>query len=320
MDMIFTSLFKIIVSINNGEGIFPFPEDNQGISHAAYVQDINTGDLNNDGYPDLVFSNWDAIPAIYVNDGNGTYSLISGAWDFQYVRTARIFDYNNDELNDILFVKRSFGGTSRLFKNTGNLQFAEDSSHAALKPGQFHAGIGDVNEDGWVDLILDDLGTMTLLLNMGGVFVDFTDHLTLSAYDATQLGASPLPEFIDIDGDGDLDIYSQALVLQNQTIPNFVKVRDNGNSYLAEQYILSQNYPNPFNPTTTIEYTLPRSGDVSLIIHNIAGQEVIRLVNKNQNEGNHTVTWNASNVASGVYIYRLQAGEFVQTKKMVLLK
>ena len=83
---------------------------------------------------------------------------------------------------------------------------------------------------------------------------------------------------------------------------------------------LSYNFPNPFNPTTTIEYTLPQSGDVSLIVFNLLGQEVTRLVSQNQEVGNHKVTWNASNFASGIYFYRLQAGDFVKTRKMVLLK
>ena len=89
---------------------------------------------------------------------------------------------------------------------------------------------------------------------------------------------------------------------------------------LPTEYALSNAYPNPFNPTTTIEYSLPQSGDVSLIIYNLTGQEVTRLVSEVQQAGYHQVTWNAANVPSGIYFYRLQAGDFVQTKKIVLLK
>ena len=89
---------------------------------------------------------------------------------------------------------------------------------------------------------------------------------------------------------------------------------------LPSEYNLSQNYPNPFNPTTTINYALPLSSEVLLVIYNLRGEEVARVVDKEQPAGYHKVTWNASNVASGIYFYRLQAGDFVQTYKMLLLK
>ncbi len=92
-----------------------------------------------------------------------------------------------------------------------------------------------------------------------------------------------------------------------------------------ESYVLQQNYPNPFNPTTQIRYELPRSGYVSLTIFNALGQEVRRLVEKQQAAGYYDVTWNGRDqngkpVPSGVYHYRLQVGDFVTTKKMLMAK
>jgi Secretion system C-terminal sorting domain len=86
------------------------------------------------------------------------------------------------------------------------------------------------------------------------------------------------------------------------------------------KYELSQNYPNPFNPTTNIDYTIPTSGFVTLKVFNILGQEVATLTNGYQKSGNYTATFNASNLASGVYLYRLEAGSVSITKKLVLLK
>ena len=89
---------------------------------------------------------------------------------------------------------------------------------------------------------------------------------------------------------------------------------------LQQNFTLYQNHPNPFNPETVIEYELPMRSEVSLIIYNLRGEEVVRLVKSTVPSGNHRVSWDASNVPSGIYFYRLQAGDFVQTRKMVLLK
>lgn len=83
---------------------------------------------------------------------------------------------------------------------------------------------------------------------------------------------------------------------------------------------LQQNYPNPFNPSTTIKYDLPKSSMVRLSVYDMLGREVSVLVDETKNAGVHEVKCEGSNLASGVYFYRLQAGEFVQSKRLVLLK
>ncbi len=85
-------------------------------------------------------------------------------------------------------------------------------------------------------------------------------------------------------------------------------------------YALKQNYPNPFNPTTTINFALPKASDVQLTVYNLLGQKVAELVNNKMVAGYHTVQFNAADLASGVYIYRIKAGSFVSVKKMMLLK
>jgi hypothetical protein len=95
---------------------------------------------------------------------------------------------------------------------------------------------------------------------------------------------------------------------------------NDGDAAAAKDFVLQQNYPNPFNPSTAIRYSLPQSAAVTLKIFNLTGQEVATLVHQQQTAGEHTVSWNAEKLASGVYMYRLQAGEFVQAKKMVLLR
>ncbi len=92
-----------------------------------------------------------------------------------------------------------------------------------------------------------------------------------------------------------------------------------GDKYLSK-YQLFQNYPNPFNPSTKIEFELPKTSEVTLKVFNILGEEVARLVSDDLSAGSYSYEWNASNFASGVYLYRLQAGDYVVTRKMILMK
>ncbi|TFB11225.1 T9SS type A sorting domain-containing protein [Candidatus Marinimicrobia bacterium MT.SAG.2] len=97
-----------------------------------------------------------------------------------------------------------------------------------------------------------------------------------------------------------------------------VGIADEG--VVPEKYELSQNYPNPFNPETVIRYSIPKAEEVSLVVYNLIGEEVAHLIDERKPAGSYTVKWNASNISSGIYFYRLQAGDFVLTRKMVLLK
>lgn len=88
----------------------------------------------------------------------------------------------------------------------------------------------------------------------------------------------------------------------------------------ATSYSLAQNFPNPFNPVTKINYSIPKSSNVSLTIYDILGQKVSSLVQEKQDAGNYTVDFDASLLSSGVYYYKLEAGEYTSIKKMTLVK
>ena len=85
-------------------------------------------------------------------------------------------------------------------------------------------------------------------------------------------------------------------------------------------YALHQNYPNPFNPVTTISYSIPIKSQVELVIYNTLGERIKKLVKEEKEAGRYSVEFDATVLPSGVYFYRLQAGDFAETKKMVLLR
>ncbi len=96
------------------------------------------------------------------------------------------------------------------------------------------------------------------------------------------------------------------------------------NNNIPENHILHQNYPNPFNPTTTIKYQIPELSFVTIKVYDVLGSEVVTLINEEKPVGTYELRWDAESAAgglpSGVYFYRLQAGDFIQTRKMILLK
>jgi hypothetical protein len=97
-------------------------------------------------------------------------------------------------------------------------------------------------------------------------------------------------------------------------------VKKDETEIIPTSFSLSQNYPNPFNPATTIKYDLPQNSNVTLKVYDILGKEVATLVNENEQAGTYTVKFNANNLASGIYFYRINAGSFSQTKKFILMK
>lgn len=91
-------------------------------------------------------------------------------------------------------------------------------------------------------------------------------------------------------------------------------------NYSVSEFQLYQNYPNPFNSTCAIKYSIPKSSQVTLKIFNVLGSEIETLLDDEKPVGTYELNWNAVNLSSGVYFYRIQAGSFVQTRKMILLK
>ncbi len=112
-------------------------------------------------------------------------------------------------------------------------------------------------------------------------------------------------QLFQIDYDG-----TRSLVASTETEVNVTPV----------DFGLSQNYPNPFNPSTNISFSIPKATNVKITIFNAIGKEIAVLVNGNYESGTHNITWNANNIASGMYFYKMEAGNFTSTKKMMLIR
>ncbi len=100
---------------------------------------------------------------------------------------------------------------------------------------------------------------------------------------------------------------------------NYNKITLHEGTDVAE-YSLQQNYPNPFNPTTVINYQIPKDGLVTLKVYDVLGREVATLINEHQQAGRYNINFDASNLPSGVYIYQIRAGDYNQSRKMLLIK
>ena len=141
----------------------------------------------------------------------------------------------------------------------------------------------------------------------------YRDGMAMIVYPDDQQTSNPLTYFVKQTG-GNTVLSSLAKAVGSQKAP--AKISET----LPREFSLHQNYPNPFNPSTIIRYELPMPSFVSLRIFNALGQPTATLVGEEQDAGYHQVKWNASNVPSGIYFYRLQAGDFVRTGKMTLLR
>jgi len=176
----------------------------------------------------------------------------------------------------------------------------------------------------------------TTLANCDGFAKDdfgryyITSWYTLSMYRFDSVFSSPPEVFytnagapVDISYNSRDDILAVPLMNANTVvfipITPPVSVRDE-NSKPPQKFFLKQNYPNPFNPVTTISYNLPVKSYVELVVYNTLGESVVQLVNEEKEAGRYEVKIDATGLPSGIYFYRLSAGSFVETKKMVLMK
>ncbi len=182
----------------------------------------------------------------------------------------------------------------------------------------FYAVSMDRNEDFWVQYFDGSVWQTVAAFTVG---VDFNNN---TFYHATVTISSSQYNFptnarirfmCDASGNVD-DVYIDQIEFRGMGgVSSFADAEP-----IPEVYSLSQNYPNPFNPTTTIEFSLAAASDIRINVYNITGQLVETVADGYYTAGKHAVTWDAAGYASGIYLYRIQAGTFAETKRMVLLR
>jgi len=148
------------------------------------------------------------------------------------------------------------------------------------------------------------------------VVVDLSTNTVIQTFSAGGTSVAVMPDgskfFVTDSYNGTTRVYKEVI--------STGIVDRRGGSEAPEAYALMQSFPNPFNPTTTIRYALPRRSNVTLTVFNTLGQRVVELVDGDNDAGYHEVRFDASELASGVYFYRLTAGDFVQTRKLCLIR
>jgi hypothetical protein len=226
-----------------------------------------------------------------------------------YAREASIAasDVNNDGLTltvaDLVYLIRVVVGDAVPYPKTTPVAIRYDVSADGQMVVDAAVAAAYIVVDGNVSPV-SNAANMT----MESSFRDGQTHILMYS---TEKGQTFEGNFIDL-GSNDV-VYVEMATYDGSPVSSLV------GDLVPDNFGLAQNYPNPFNPATTIEFSLPVRSDYSLKIYNVTGQLVKEFVGT-ENAGNHQVIWDATSNASGIYFYKVSAGTFTDTKKMVLLK
>jgi hypothetical protein len=281
---------------------------------------------------------------LFINTGSTTSPVLSSQGKIQANgvnidvganASAVVVDWNNDTKKDLIVGNEDF--EVRVYLNSGtnaaplftNYTVAITNTSTLMRNSP---EVYDLNRDGKKDLIVgEEFGYVIFYENIGTdaapSFSNIGDYLMLDNGSALWVPYRAHIDLVDWNGNGAKDL----IVGDNDGYFHlFINsmgshLFDDPNKTIPTAYVLYQAHPNPFNPKTTIRYQLPHTSDIRLIVYNELGQKVSTLVNSRIEAGYHKVIWHGRNdlglqMPSGVYFYRLEAGNYVETRKMVLMR
>lgn len=283
----------------------PFVMDTTLIRRAYFSEDGGEGPGPEPGDDEVVF---------YESFGNPSSTTSIEA--YTYDNTELTFTGNGDIRSSIPSAGyEGASGNGLVFMNDGDrfLTISEINTTGfedIMLSFGVHAGNSDVFT---IEYSIDDGSNWT---NINHGLTQPTNSWTLLEIEETGI---PAHESVAIRFSKD---NAQQYRLDDITLSGFPEVGTsiNPNGEMAEGFMLEQNYPNPFNPSTSIQFTIPEQQHVSVRVYNMLGREVATLTEGVRPAGNHTVSWDASSMSSGIYIYRLETQSFQMMKKMTLIK
>jgi len=288
------------------------------------------GDFDNDGDVDVYITNDSGLPnRYYTNNGDGTFTALA---------EGDLVDKNPDV--------GSYGASAGDYDNDGDLDLVVGNGAFLAYPGtpNFLFRNDNNNNNGWVNLKCVGVET-----NKAATGTEIWAKATINGNSYWQYRSASSSNSFNGQNDlrihfgfgnatnidslkivwlsGNVDVYTNVAINkfytavegEDLTEINVTSV-ESENNILPAEFALEQNYPNPFNPSTKIRFSIPETANVNLSIYNMLGEKVSELINSQLNAGNYNIPFNAEKLSSGIYIYKLDAGNFSQSKKMQLIK
>lgn len=324
-DVYVANLWTDFLFVNNGDGTFSYDETSLEGTDETMAWGVTFFDYNNNGWEDVYVVNgalqrpsaYIEKNIFYLNNSNGSFTDMASSFgidDGGDGRASAIADFNNDGYMDIIMMNVLRGnpiGSPILYINNNigynyiTIRLEGTFSNRSGIGAKIKVQTGSLVQTKEVAAGASFASMNTLDIGFGVKNVTVIDKITVywPSGNVQELTSVSPNQILTITEPDELNIVTS--------------IED---EILVTSYALRQNYPNPFNPVTTISYNLEFNSKVELKVYDVSGREVARLVDSHVSAGEHFIEWDASDLASGLYIYQLTTDTFSETKKMLLLK